>query len=117
MGFYAAEVVVGLEYLHCLGIIYRDLKPENILLQKDGHIALTDFDLSFLSSCKPQVIKHTLTKKDRKVQKQAFPIFFAEPTTQSNSFVGTEEYVAPVCYILIPFFFFYNVCRFYELSY
>lgn len=37
------------------GIIYRDLKPENILLQKDGHIALTDFDLSFLSSCKPQV--------------------------------------------------------------
>lgn len=37
------------------GIIYRDLKPENILLQKDGHIALTDFDLSFLTFCKPQV--------------------------------------------------------------
>lgn len=37
------------------GIIYRDLKPENILLQKDGHIVLTDFDLSFLTSSQPQV--------------------------------------------------------------
>ncbi|XP_075486773.1 phototropin-2-like isoform X2 [Primulina tabacum] len=54
--FYAAEVVIGLEYLHCLGIIYRDLKPENLLLQKDGHIVLADFDLSFKTTCKPQEI-------------------------------------------------------------
>lgn len=39
-----------------LGIIYRDLKPENILIQRDGHISLTDFDLSCLTSCKPQVL-------------------------------------------------------------
>lgn len=39
----------------CTGIIYRDLKPENILLQKDGHAVLTDFDLSFMASCEPQV--------------------------------------------------------------
>ncbi|KAJ0010330.1 hypothetical protein Pint_33766 [Pistacia integerrima] len=51
--FYAAEVVIGLEYLQCLGIIYRDLKPGKILLQKDGHIVLSDFDLSFMTSCKP----------------------------------------------------------------
>jgi serine/threonine protein kinase len=38
------------------GIIYRDLKPENILLHRDGHISLTDFDLSCLTSCLPQVI-------------------------------------------------------------
>lgn len=38
-----------------VGIIYRDLKPENILLQEDGHIVLTDFDLSFLTSSKPHV--------------------------------------------------------------
>ena len=37
------------------GIIYRDLKPENILLQADGHIVLTDFDLSFMTSSKPHV--------------------------------------------------------------
>nr|AML78295.1 putative LOV domain-containing protein [Lantana camara] len=91
--FYAAEVVIGLEYLHCLGIIYRDLKPENILLQKDGHVVLTDFDLSFKTACKPQVIKHPPPK--RRSRNQAPPIFFAEPNTQSNSFVGTEEYIAP----------------------
>ncbi|KAK1323927.1 Serine/threonine-protein kinase AtPK7 [Acorus calamus] len=44
--FYASEVVVAIEYLHMLGIIYRDLKPENVLVRSDGHIALTDFDLS-----------------------------------------------------------------------
>nr|AML79151.1 putative LOV domain-containing protein [Boerhavia coccinea]AML79561.1 putative LOV domain-containing protein [Boerhavia sp. BC-2016] len=92
--FYAAEVIIGLEYLHCLGIIYRDLKPENILLQKDGHVVLTDFDLSFLTPCKPQMIKPPPTKK-RRSRTQPPPIFFAVPSTQSNSFVGTEEYIAP----------------------
>ncbi|ERN11433.1 phototropin-2 isoform X1 [Amborella trichopoda] len=92
--FYAAEVVVGLEYLHCLGVIYRDLKPENIMLQRDGHVVLTDFDLSFLASCKPQIIKMALRTKKRNSKREP-PLFFAEPTSQSNSFVGTEEYIAP----------------------
>nr|AML77201.1 putative LOV domain-containing protein [Digitalis purpurea] len=93
--FYAAEVVIGLEYLHCLGIIYRDLKPENILLQENGHVLLTDFDLSFKTACKPQVIKQSPLKSRRRSRSQPPPIFFAEPTSQSNSFVGTEEYIAP----------------------
>ncbi|KAK9075006.1 hypothetical protein SSX86_003325 [Deinandra increscens subsp. villosa] len=91
--FYAAEVVIGLEYLHCLGIIYRDLKPENILLETDGHVVLSDFDLSFMTQCKPQVIKHPKPKSRSKSQPP--PTFVAEPCTQSNSFVGTEEYIAP----------------------
>ncbi|KAH1053213.1 hypothetical protein GLYMA_08G264900v4 [Glycine max] len=92
--FYAAEVVIGLEYLHCLGIIYRDLKPENILLQKDGHVVLADFDLSFMTSCKPQVVKQAVPGK-RRSRSEPPPTFVAEPVTQSNSFVGTEEYIAP----------------------
>ncbi|XP_078429974.1 phototropin 1 isoform X2 [Wolffia australiana] len=94
--FYAAEVLVALEYLHCQGIIYRDLKPENILIQSDGHITLTDFDLSCLTSCKPQLlIPEIPEKKNQKKRKPPPPIFLAEPMRASNSFVGTEEYIAP----------------------
>jgi len=44
--FYAAEILLALEYLHLLGYYYRDLKPENILVHETGHVMLTDFDLS-----------------------------------------------------------------------
>lgn len=43
--FYAAEIVLVLEYLHEAqgGVAYRDLKPENLLLDEQGHIRLVDF--------------------------------------------------------------------------
>ncbi|CAN8277877.1 unnamed protein product [Cochlearia groenlandica] len=94
--FYAAQVVVALEYLHCQGIIYRDLKPENVLIQGNGDISLSDFDLSCLTSCKPQLLIPSIDEKKKKQQKsQQTPIFMAEPMRASNSFVGTEEYIAP----------------------
>ncbi|KAI3707563.1 hypothetical protein L6452_26189 [Arctium lappa] len=55
--FYVAEVLLALEYLHMLGIIYRDLKPENILVRQDGHIMLTDFDLSLRCSVNPTLLQ------------------------------------------------------------
>lgn len=54
--FYVAEVLLALEYLHLLGVIYRDLKPENILVREDGHIMLSDFDLSMRCSVNPTLL-------------------------------------------------------------
>jgi protein-serine/threonine kinase len=51
--FYAAEVLLALEYLHMMGIVYRDLKSENVLVREDGHIMLSDFDLSLKCSVNP----------------------------------------------------------------
>nr|AHZ63865.1 phototropin [Pteridium aquilinum] len=94
--FYAAEVVIALEYLHCQGVIYRDLKPENILLQKDGHVMLSDFDLSYLTSSNPQlVIPPKPRGKKSKKKNMPPPVFRAAPVASCNSFVGTEEYIAP----------------------
>ncbi|PNY15481.1 protein kinase PVPK-1-like [Trifolium pratense] len=55
--FYVAEVLLALEYLHMLGIIYRDLKPENVLVREDGHIMLSDFDLSLRCTVSPTLVK------------------------------------------------------------
>uniref|UniRef100_A0A803PAL9 non-specific serine/threonine protein kinase n=1 Tax=Cannabis sativa TaxID=3483 RepID=A0A803PAL9_CANSA len=35
----------------------RDLKPENVLVREDGHIMLTDFDLSLRCSVSPTLLK------------------------------------------------------------
>lgn len=40
-----------------MGIVYRDLKPENVLVREDGHIMLSDFDLSLKCEVVPRLIK------------------------------------------------------------
>ncbi|CAN8246955.1 unnamed protein product [Cochlearia groenlandica] len=67
--FYAAETLVALEYLHMMGIVYRDLKPENVLIREDGHVMLSDFDLSFKCDVVPQLLNdneydHTLLEDE-----------------------------------------------------
>ncbi|WBW71748.1 serine/threonine protein kinase Ppk22 [Schizosaccharomyces osmophilus] len=93
--FYAAEVTLALEYLHLMGFIYRDLKPENILLHQSGHIMLSDFDLSKPISTETHprmlVTKHSTFSHDKPAldTNSYFSVY------RTNSFVGTEEYIAP----------------------
>ncbi|KAI9276652.1 kinase-like domain-containing protein [Phascolomyces articulosus] len=68
---YAAEMFLGLEELHRLGILYRDLKPENILLRADGHLILTDFSMS-------KLLNTNGLEEER-----------------ARTFCGTPEYLAP----------------------
>ncbi|MCJ1473302.1 serine/threonine protein kinase, AGC [Lambiella insularis] len=93
--FYAAEVTAALEYLHLMGFIYRDLKPENILLHQSGHIMLSDFDLSKQSDpggAPTMIIGRNGTSST------SLPTIDTKSCIanfRTNSFVGTEEYIAP----------------------
>ena len=110
--FYVAEILFALDHLHTMGIAYRDLKPENVLIQQTGHVTLTDFDLSrkltpkktvstTLTDPKAHDTCHHQSKKGLKKAKSArvSPVSRRKPSfsggERSNSFVGTEEYVAP----------------------
>eukprot|EP00939_MAST-03C_sp_MAST-3C-sp1_P003333 g3333.t1 len=103
--FYAAEILLALEYIHLIGFYYRDLKPENILIHKTGHVMLTDFDLSKAQSSelKPSIRK--VVWKGKKKKRSMRDLFSGKKTrdmidTDSNisierttSMLGTVEYM------------------------
>lgn len=48
-----------------MGIVYRDLKPENVLVREDGHIMLSDFDLSFKCDVVPKLLSRRKPNREK----------------------------------------------------
>ncbi|XP_010933596.1 serine/threonine-protein kinase D6PK [Elaeis guineensis] len=91
--FYAAEVLLALEYLHMLGVVYRDLKPENVLVRDDGHIMLSDFDLSLRCAVSPTLIKTSSLDSDP--SRRAGGAFCIQPACIEPSSVCIQ----PACFM------------------
>lgn len=78
--YYAAEIILALEYMHNKNILHRDLKPENILITSDWHLKIIDFG---------DAIK--LGISDNKVESEEESKYGKERA----DFVGTPLYVSP----------------------
>ncbi|KAI3452479.1 hypothetical protein Pfo_009143 [Paulownia fortunei] len=91
--FYLAEVLLALEYLHMLGIIYRDLKPENVLVREDGHIMLSDFDLSLRCAVSPTLVKSSNANLESKSSG-----YCVQPACMEPSCVIQPACVQPTCF-------------------
>ncbi|CAA2981354.1 serine threonine- kinase D6PKL1 [Olea europaea subsp. europaea] len=90
--FYAAEVLLALEYLHMLGVVYRDLKPENVLVRDDGHIMLSDFDLSLRCAVSPTLVRTSGSDSDPSKRGAAFCV-------QPACIEPTSACIQPSCFL------------------
>ncbi|PHU27758.1 Serine/threonine-protein kinase D6PKL3 [Capsicum chinense] len=91
--FYVAEVLLALEYLHMLGIIYRDLKPENVLVREDGHIMLSDFDLSLRCAVSPTLVRSSNSSLESKSSS-----YCVQPACIEPSCVVQPACIQPSCF-------------------
>ncbi|ESQ32703.1 hypothetical protein EUTSA_v10003895mg [Eutrema salsugineum] len=93
--FYVAEVLLAMEYLHMLGIIYRDLKPENVLVREDGHIMLSDFDLSLRCAVSPTLVRFAATTA---LESKSSSYCIQPACVDQPSCVIQPDCIQPVCF-------------------
>ncbi|KAJ9672437.1 hypothetical protein PVL29_025876 [Vitis rotundifolia] len=93
--FYVAEVLLALEYLHMLGIVYRDLKPENVLVREDGHIMLSDFDLSLRCTVSPTLVKSSSLDTE---PLRRNPVYCVQPTCIEPSCIQPSCVAPTTCF-------------------
>lgn len=94
--FYVAEILLALEYLHMLGIVYRDLKPENVLVREDGHIMLSDFDLSLRCTVSPTLIKSS--NPDSNSFRRSNPAYCVQPACIQPSCIQPSCVAPTTCF-------------------
>ncbi|RMZ87114.1 hypothetical protein DV736_g5660, partial [Chaetothyriales sp. CBS 134916] len=59
------DTLLGLEFLHYLGIIHRDIKPTNLLMTSAGSVKISDFGVSYLGRpTSDEDPENKLTEKD-----------------------------------------------------
>ena len=85
--FYTAELLCALEYLHINGYIHKDIKPENIMIDKNGHIKLTDFDLSCKTNVSVNMNNNAIEYKEN--------TFYDDNVNYITNICGTIEYIPP----------------------
>ncbi|ORY26238.1 kinase-like domain-containing protein [Naematelia encephala] len=66
------QIMLGIQYLHSMGVAHRDIKPENLLLDGRGHVKITDFGVS-----------------------DVFRMCWEKKTHMSKGLCGSEPYIAP----------------------
>ncbi|KAE8098883.1 hypothetical protein FH972_016915 [Carpinus fangiana] len=93
--FYVAEILLALEYLHMLGIVYRDLKPENVLVREDGHIMLSDFDLSLRCAVSPTLVKSSALESE---PLRRNPVYCVQPACIEPSCIQPSCVVPTTCF-------------------
>lgn len=78
-----------------LGIVYRDLKPENVLVREDGHIMLSDFDLSLRCAVSPTVVKGSVNESEL-LQKN--PVYCVQPACIEPSCIQPSCIAPTTCF-------------------
>ena len=88
VGFFK-QILLGISYLHSMGVAHRDIKPENLLLDGRGSIKV---------GLKCSIFENTLIKAQQITDfgvSDVFRMCWEKKTHMSKGLCGSEPYIAP----------------------